>query len=361
MGFLPEEPYKKIFCIVFYIILASFGTYILFKYALPILLPFIISFFIACAVRRPARYISEKIGVCQKAVSVFLGISALTACALFVSACASKLVSELYSFAKSMLESKDDIMASTSLFSQKIDRFFSDIFPDAHKPTLDIRQRLTDLLSEAVKNIVTEITTKIPVLVGHIFSGVPKILFFIVAMLLSCIYFCLELDNIENFIRQNMTKNSFAALVKVKKASFATIGKYIRANFIIFLMTAAELTIGFLIIGVKYALLLGVATAFIDILPIFGSGTVLIPFAVYGLMSGDMRLGIGILILYAIVTVVRQLSEPRIIGKNLGVHPLVSLTAVYAGYSLFGIGGMIFLPIMTVIVKNIFFTNKNSA
>lgn len=361
MGFLPKEPYKKIFCIFFYIILAVLFTYILFIYALPILLPFIISFFIACAVRRPAKYIHEKTGICKKFVSVFFGISALSACAFFVSVCASKLVSELYSFAKGMLENKDDIMASTSLFSQKIDRLFSDIFPDAHKSASDIRQRLAELLLDAVKNIVTEITTKIPMFVGHVFSGVPKMIFFIVAMLLSCIYFCLDLENMVAFIRQNMTKSSFAALVKVKRASFSAIGKYIRANFIIFLMTAAELTTGFLIIGVKYALLIGVATAFIDILPIFGSGTVLIPFAVYGFLSGDLRLGMGILILYAIVTIVRQLSEPRIIGKNLGVHPLVSLAAVYAGYSLFGICGMIFLPIITVIAKNIIFPTQNSA
>lgn len=358
MEFLPKEPYKKIFCIVFYIILALISVYFLFKYAFPVLLPFLISFFIACAVRRPAEYLTERTGIKKKFLAAFLGLLLLGACALLVSVCVSKLIGELSSFARGILERKEEIMASTVGFSQKLDTFLADVFPGAHEATVSFRQKLSELISEAVKNIVSGITTKIPVFVGHIFSGVPKILFFVAAMVLSCIYFCLDFDEMRDFVRRNLSHGPLSALARVKRASFSTVGKYMRANLIIFLMTATELTVGFLIIGVKYALLLGVVTAFIDILPVFGSGTVLVPYSVYGFLSGNFRLGVGVAILYGVVTLIRQFSEPRIMGKNLGVHPLISLAAVYAGYSFFGIIGVIFLPITVVIAKNIIFSEK---
>ncbi len=358
MDFLPKEPYKKIFCIVFYIILTFAGIYFLFKYAFPVLLPFAISFFIACAVRRPAAYLSSKTGFSKKFVAVFLGLALLLACACAVSVCVSKLIGELSSFARGILENKEDIMATAMGFSQKLDDFLAKIFPGALDGTVEFREKLAELITDAVKNIVSGITTKIPAFVGYVFSAIPKILFFSAATLLSCIYFCLDFDEMSAFIKKHLSRAPFAALTKFKRASLSTVGRYVRANLIIFLITATELTIGFLIIDVKYALLLGVVTAFIDILPVFGSGTVLVPYAVYGFLSGDFRLGIGVAILYGVVTLVRQFCEPKIMGKNLGVHPLISLAAVYAGYSFFGVIGVIFLPITVVIAKNIVFTEN---
>ncbi len=360
MEFLPKEPYKKIFCIVFYIILLLVSVYLLFKYAFPVLLPFLISFFISCAVRRPAAYLSEKTGFSKNFFSVLLGLLLLGACALFVCICVSKLISELSAFARGILENKEEIMADTLDISQKLDDFLADVFPGAHEATVNFRKQLSEMISVSVKNIVSDITTKIPALVGHIFSGIPKILFFLAAMVLSCIYFCLGFDDMRDFAARNLSGGPLSALSRVKRASLSAVGRYMRSNIIIFLMTATELTIGFLIIGVKYALLLAVITAFVDILPVFGSGTVLVPYSVYGFLSGDFRLGIGIAVLYGIVTVVRQFSEPKIMGKNLGVHPLVSLATVYAGYTFFGIMGVIFLPITVVIAKNIIFAEEKS-
>ena len=140
---------------------------------------------------------------------------------------------------------------------------------------------------------------------------------------------------------------------KLKDASLFTFGRYMRANLIILIMTTVELTVGFLIIGVRYALLIAVVTALIDILPVFGSGAVLIPYAVISFVRGDFALGIKLVVLYAVVSFVRQISEPRIMGKSLGVHPLLSLMAVYIGYRFFGVIGMVFMPLLIVMIKNI--------
>ncbi len=358
MELLPKEPYKKVFCLVLYAVLIFIFLFMLFKYALPVLLPFIISFGIACAVRRPAEFLHEKTGAGKNFLSVLLGLALLALCGYLVGVCVWKLISELSSFAKGIVERREEILESTAGFSERLDEFLARIFPGAHAGAEELRQKLSALISDGVKNIVSAITTKIPAFVGSIFSTLPKMLFFIGATVLSCFYFCLDFDKMRDFIKNNLSRAPLAALTKFKRASFSAVGKYMRASFIIFILTAAELTVGFLFIGVKYALLLAVVTAFIDMLPVFGSGTVLIPYAVYGFLSGNFRIGVGMIILYVIVTLVRQLAEPRIMGKNLGVHPIVSLTAVYAGYSFFGVMGMIFLPITIVAARNIIFAQS---
>lgn len=355
MEFLPKEPYKKVFCIVFYAVLIFVFLFVFFKYAVPVLLPFIISLGIAYAVRRPAAYLHEKTGAGKRFLSVLLGLSLLALCAGILYVCVSKLIGELSSFAQSLIERKDEIISYTSGLSQKLYDFLEKIFPGTHAQTGEIRERISVLITDGVKNIVSAISTKIPAFVGSIFTTLPKMLFFLGATLLSCFYFCLDLDKMYDFFRSNLSKKPLAFLRKLKNASFSAVGKYIRASFIIFLLTSVLLTVGFLFIGVRYALLLAVVTAFIDMLPVFGSGTVLIPYAVYGFLSGNIGLGAGMAVLYAAVTLMRQFTEPRIMGKSLGVHPLVSLGAVYAGYNFFGVIGMIFLPITVVAAKNIIF------
>ena len=114
------------------------------------------------------------------------------------------------------------------------------------------------------------------------------------------------------------------------------------------LITFVLMLIGFSILGVRYALILSLALAVLDILPLFGVGTVLVPYSVICFVSGDVRLGVGLALLFVANEVIRQLAEPRILGKNLGIHPLISVILLYAGYSLFGFFGLLLLPLFAV-------------
>ena len=358
MEFLPKEPYKRVFCIVFYAVLIFSFLFVFFKYAVPVLLPFIISFGIAYAVRRPAAFLHERTGAGKGFISVLLGLSLLFCCAGILYICVSKLISELSSFAQSLIEQREDIISYTANLSEKIDAFLGKILPGPHTQTQDIREKLSALITDGVKNIVSAISTKIPAFVGNIFTMLPKILFFLGATVLSCFYFCIDLDNMYGFLRTHLSKKPLAIVRKLKNASFSAVGRYFRASLIIFLLISAILSMGFLFIGIKYAILLAAVTAFIDVLPVFGSGIVLVPYAIYGFLSGDISLGAGMTVLYVVVTLARQLAEPRIMGKSLGMHPIVSLAAVYAGYNFFGVIGMIFLPICVVVAKNIIFAKN---
>ena len=117
-------------------------------------------------------------------------------------------------------------------------------------------------------------------------------------------------------------------------------------------ITFTELFIGFSIIGVGYSLLLAFVTGIIDAFPVLGTGTILIPWALYEMIFGTFRTGLFLIILYAVVTIVRQLIEPKILGPDR-VHPLMTLIAMYAGLKVFGFFGLILGPIIFLMLKNI--------
>ena len=118
-------------------------------------------------------------------------------------------------------------------------------------------------------------------------------------------------------------------------------------------LTAAELLIGFLLLSVDYAVLLALITAVLDALPVLGVGIVLIPYAILSFAMGNTVTGIGLLILYGVITVVRQIAEPRLVGKSLGLHPILMLIAFYAGWRLFGVAGVLIGPLLAMVIKSL--------
>ena len=134
---------------------------------------------------------------------------------------------------------------------------------------------------------------------------------------------------------------------------FSALFGWIKAQLILMTITFTELNIGFLIMKVENSLLLSLLIAVVDALPILGTGTILIPWAIIKLISGDYRLGISLLLLYLIVIIVRQLIEPKIVGKQIGMYPLLTLFAMYTGLQAMGFAGMIVGPIIVLIIKSI--------
>ena len=129
---------------------------------------------------------------------------------------------------------------------------------------------------------------------------------------------------------------------------------------IIMIMTFFIMLVGFLILDVKNPAILALLISLLDALPLLGVGTVLIPLSVYQLLLGNLYLGIGLAVLFVINELVRQFAEPKVLGKNLGIHPIISLVLLYAGYYFFGFMGLLIIPIATVII-NALVNKDNSA
>ena len=163
------------------------------------------------------------------------------------------------------------------------------------------------------------------------------------------------LDQIEHHLPEEWVKK----LTKHIKALTKKIGCYLKAQFILIMVSFIISLIGLYIfsaIGMKvsYPLLTAIGIAVVDALPIFGSGTVMVPWAVISACTGDITLGISILVLWIIMSIVRQIIEPKIVSRQIGIHPIFTLIAMYTGFRFIGFLGMFVGPIVLIILKEIY-------
>ena len=129
--------------------------------------------------------------------------------------------------------------------------------------------------------------------------------------------------------------------------------QYVKAYLMILFITFLQLLVGFLCLKIPYALTLAAIIDMIDILPVFGVGTVLVPWAALLLIQGEVYTGIGLLIVFAVIWVVRQVIEPKIVGHSIGLPPLVTLMGMYIGYKFMGFAGLFVFPLVLILFKNL--------
>jgi predicted PurR-regulated permease PerM len=154
-------------------------------------------------------------------------------------------------------------------------------------------------------------------------------------------------------VKKHLPEPFTARIVQLKKHCGSTMMRYVRSLALILLITFSELALGLTLLHTERPLLRAAGIAAFDLLPILGCGGVLIPWGIVALLGGDMRLGIGLLVLWAVIALVRSIIEPRIVGRQMGVHPLITLAAIFIGGKLFGFAGMLFLPIAAGVAASV--------
>ena len=235
----------------------------------------------------------------------------------------------------------------TEKFSQLLDKipFLSDGALNTMPSTA------LDTVTERLASALTSAATSFA-------AGVPKFVLSSLIMIIASIYFAKDFDDIRRFFKKIIEQRNWSWVFNFKEILQSKTARLLRGYFLIILLTFFELSVGLMLLKVKYALIIAAVTAVVDILPILGSGTVLIPWAVISALSGNSGLGIGLVVLYLIITAIRNFAEPRIIGSKIGVHPLVMLAAVFLGLTLFGAVGVIAAPLLVVTAKAFFDSRK---
>ncbi len=180
--------------------------------------------------------------------------------------------------------------------------------------------------------------------VGGVLRATPRALMAVGVCLIACFYLSMDYGAVMEWAARLLPRAWRKRAAILRKRACVLLGGYARAYAILMGLTFFEVLIGMMILGQPYGFLIAVCVALIDVLPVLGVGIVLIPWGLFSLAAGRMALGIGLLILYAVITVVRQLVEPRLVGVSLGLHPLCSLLSMFAGLWCFGVWGMLCAP-----------------
>lgn len=186
---------------------------------------------------------------------------------------------------------------------------------------------------------------------GRLLSALPSFFLFLTVALCAAFYFALDLDGIHRSFRTLLSPRAQDAMGRIKDGAWYTALGYLRAYLILAAITFGLLTVGFLSLGVHYALLLALLFAALDFLPVIGVNILLIPWGIFELLTGNYFLGFGLLILCGVIALVRQFVEPRIISRRFGIHPLASLAGMYFGLRFLGFFGLLFGPVLAMALQ----------
>ncbi len=341
--------------------------YFVFRYFLRILTPVAVALVLAAAVRplarwlsRETRYVKNEAGervLVRRKLRMNPTLAGILSVLLLYLVLAGLITLVIARVADSVVE----LAASAPAFYE------NSVVPGINR----LYERILALTARADDSVVAMVQASIPNLISSIGSAVtsfsarlvswltsfatrlPSILLNTLIALIATVFFAVDFDRMKLFIRRNLKEKTLRMVVNVKNSFLDMIWRFIRSYFLIFLITAAENAVGLWIIGVKQPILIGVLIGIFDAFPIVGSGTILIPWAVIALITGRVARGVGLAVLYLVVVVVRQIIEPRIVGKRVGLRPIVTLTCMYAGTKLFGGVGLFALPIMAAIVADL--------
>lgn len=351
------EKYKKIVYIGLSILLCVLFSYIFLKYALGILLPFLFSLGIVVISRPLVDKISKATKWRKSVVAVLVVAILLAFFILIISLICTYAVIQIGNVSEKLIE----YLSSNNNYITKVLDFLEDLkgkFPFLNGKEENypgIHEIATEMAVTSLKSITSALTNA----VGSFIASLPAIVITIVIITLSLFYFAKDYEKISSYVKSKLPSGLREKMPEIKKDIVLVTIKYLRSYLLLFLITFIELFIGFLIMKIENAFLLSIIIAVVDILPVLGTGIVLVPWSIVMLISGNSTIGLGILLLYAIIYLVRQFIEPKIISSHIEVHPIIAIFSMYAGLKLAGIGGMILAPFLVFLTKTIYKSLKN--
>lgn len=349
MPTITEKRRKFIINIIYWALILAL-IFAIFKYALPLFMPFCLALLCALIVQPAIRFLHKKLKIGKK----ISGIIALIIFYIIV-------FGALFGIALRAVKGVVDMV-------EMLPGFYTTTIEPALRGVTD---RLNHIADDFDPSVQAFINTAVPQLISSIGSAVsglattvvgwvsgiaakfPALIVSFFMFLIGSIFITLDYDRIALFLYKHLPEKSMKVVSGIKNHFFTVILKYGLSYLLIMLITFAELSIGLLIIGVKQWVLIGALIAVLDIFPIVGSGTVLIPWCIISFVLGDTSMGLSLMVLYILITAIRQLIEPKIIGQHVGLHPIVTLMSMYVGSKLFGVLGLFGLPISIVIAKDL--------
>ena len=347
-------------------------TYLFFKYFFGMFFPFIFALFVAIAVQKPADFIVNKTKLKKGFTATAMVLLLYIAIGIVIFFLGAKLVDAFKNFFIFITGKISDFPAlvgeikAWTLHTLTIlpDKLEAKVLPSVSqwfetvgdKSASEFASSLLDSASGEEGFSISTFTTPLSG-IWSTAKRIPSVFVATVIAILSSCFMAADYDWISSFLKNQLSDKNKHKLSVSKRVVFTSLGKLLRSYIIIILITGTEVFIGLNVLSLLdlykggNIFVISLIIALLDILPVFGTGTVMIPWAIYSLITGRTGLAIGLFIVYAIIYVVRQVIEPKIVGGTVGLPPFLTLMGMYIGSQLFGFIGIFLLPILMIIVK----------
>lgn len=349
------ESKKKFLINILFAIVVIALLYIVFKFLLSYLFPFLIGIALAALVQKPSEFLEKKIKIksgISAAIMVFVFYVALVAIISFLGirlyATVSGFVSKFPEYIPQIQDSFNELSGKLSNFTQNL--------PEGLAASFD----LEGIVDSAINTVVQFLTGALGSGATGIAKSIPSIIITVIITIVASCYIAKDYGNVKNYVKSILPEKYVDGYIEIRTMLFDNVFKFFRGYMLLMLITFVELSIGLTILGYPYSIAIAAIIAIVDVLPVLGTGTVVIPWALIRLISGDVWAAVALIILYLVITVVRNFLEPRIIGQQMGLHPLITLVSMFVGLRLFGFLGMLAVPVVLIIIIKLFQSGKLS-
>jgi len=332
------------------IVLIIIGIYIGCKLAV-FYIPFLIAFVISLIVEPAIRYLMKKVNLTRRMSSTIIFLIVFS---LIIGSVTWGIVS--------LISESTNLLETLNIYINKVYTQIQDAVGKMSITKISISSNVFNLLQDAstdilfkISNWLTEFLTKFI----SVITSIPTIVFYTVVTILSLYFMCTDRIYILDMMEYHMPSKWVQKIAIHIKEISKSLGGYLKAEVTLIGVSLTISIVGlyifkFIGMNVRYPLLIALAIGFVDALPILGAGTVMIPWAIASALNGDITLGVSITILWIIMSIVRQILEPKIVSGKIGIHPIFTLIAMYTGFKVIGVMGMLIGPIVLIILKTIF-------
>ena len=319
-------------------------------YVVKLFLPFVLAFVFALAVDPLVRRLQTTLKLKRNWTALVVLVLLIGVAGGIVSWCIYKIVSEFRALYNNIPSIYQNIMYEIEILKVRLGGIY-DILPTNIQNAFST---LGEQISNGAANLINTKSEPFVTGAGSFAKALPKALISTVVFLLSSYFMISDLERVKAVVKKPFSKNFSSKLSDLTKQIKRYLIAYIRAQATIMVIAFCVLFVGLWILKVDFALIIAMGTAFLDALPFFGSGAVLWPWCIVSFISGNFKMGIGTIVIYVILVIIRQLTEPRIVSKKMGTNPILTLISMYLGYRLFSIGGMILGPLVMMLFISLY-------
>lgn len=323
--------------------------------------PFVAGWVIAMIASPLVRFFEEKVRIKRKAGSAFVIIAVIALVVFGIYLAGAKLVNETMQLIEELPVLWAGAEADFEEIADKFDIIYKKLPVDMQGGIAEIGDQIGDYVGDFVGRLSKPTITA----VGNFAKQLPTVIISVIMALLSAYFFVAERNNISVWFRKNIPVNVLKWYMVLKNGLLKAVGGYFKAQLKIEVWMYLLLIIGLSILRVEYTLIIALGIAIMDFFPFFGTGTIMVPWAIVEMLSSDYERALGLLIIWGVGQLARQVIQPKIVGDSIGVPPIPTLFLLFAGYKFYGVLGMIIAVPMGLIVytmyqEGVFDTTKNS-
>lgn len=343
-----KRPYWQVAVSLIFSLLATAAFVVIGLKALGFLMPFVVGWVISAIASPLVNWLERRLKIVKKLGSALIVILVLALIVLLLYFAISRLAGEIGDLTKNFPE----MYAQLESGLRQIGDTLSGVFAKLPKGVQNGWNTIVENLDSYMGEVVSRVSEPTVTAAGNFAKRLPSYLIAFIVAVMSAYFFTVEREEVIRWMKkvspESVTKRMSLVMDNLRYA----VGGYFKAQFKIMAVVFAILLVGLAILGVHYFVLVAFLIAFLDFLPFFGTGTAMIPWAVYKFFMGDYKVTVALVILYVVTQLVRQLLQPKMVGDSIGLNPLATLLLLYIGYRLDGVIGMILaVPVGMILIN----------